>query len=136
MKFSLDTNACIQHLRAARRSVESPIGARLSTIDQDDVVICSVVRHELIFGALKCDLPERELAAVDLFVTGFPTAAFDDEAARVCAEIRLVLESAGEKIEAFDLQIASIAIANGLILVTHNTKHFSRIPGLQLDDWQ
>jgi tRNA(fMet)-specific endonuclease VapC len=32
--------------------------------------------------------------------------------------------------------IASIALANGLTLVTHNTKEFSRVPGLILQDWQ
>ena len=35
-----------------------------------------------------------------------------------------------------DLLIASIALANGLTLVTHNTREFSRIPGLKLEDWQ
>ncbi|MFZ4558089.1 MAG: type II toxin-antitoxin system VapC family toxin, partial [Pseudanabaena sp.] len=39
-------------------------------------------------------------------------------------------------IGAYDLQIAAIALANNLILVTHNTKEFSRIPQLQLEDWE
>jgi tRNA(fMet)-specific endonuclease VapC len=38
-------------------------------------------------------------------------------------------------IGAMDMLIAAIALANGLILVTHNTKEFARIPGLQLEDW-
>jgi tRNA(fMet)-specific endonuclease VapC len=36
----------------------------------------------------------------------------------------------------YDLQIASIAIANGYTLVSHNTREFSRVPGLLLEDWE
>ena len=35
-----------------------------------------------------------------------------------------------------DLTIASIALSHGLILVTHNTAEFSRVPGLQIEDWE
>ena len=35
-----------------------------------------------------------------------------------------------------DMQIAAIALANNLTLVTHNTAEFSRIPDLALDDWE
>jgi tRNA(fMet)-specific endonuclease VapC len=36
----------------------------------------------------------------------------------------------------YDLMIASIALANKLTVVTHNTADFSRVPGLTLEDWQ
>jgi len=36
----------------------------------------------------------------------------------------------------YDLQIAAIALANNLILVTHNTREFERVEGLKLEDWQ
>lgn len=36
----------------------------------------------------------------------------------------------------FDMQIAAIALANGLTLITHNTTEFSRVPGLMIEDWQ
>ena len=32
--------------------------------------------------------------------------------------------------------IAAIALANGLTLVTHNTREFGRVPHLLLEDWQ
>jgi tRNA(fMet)-specific endonuclease VapC len=35
----------------------------------------------------------------------------------------------------FDLAIAATALAHGLTMVTHNTRHFNRVPGLVLDDW-
>ena len=42
----------------------------------------------------------------------------------------------GTPIGAYDLQIAAIALANNLILVTHNTREFERVDGLQLEDWE
>jgi len=35
-----------------------------------------------------------------------------------------------------DIQIATIALANNLILVTHNVREFSRIEGLKFEDWE
>lgn len=42
----------------------------------------------------------------------------------------------GTPIGSYDLQIAVIALANNLILVTHNTREFERVEGLKLEDWQ
>jgi hypothetical protein len=42
----------------------------------------------------------------------------------------------GKPIGPYDLQIAAIARAHGLIVVTHNTREFARVPGLMLEDWQ
>ena len=57
---------------------------------------------------------------------------FDSNQAEIAAEIRSQLKKKGQKIEDFDTLIAAAAIASGSILVTKNTKHFSRIPQLQL----
>lgn len=59
-----------------------------------------------------------------------------DQCARRCAEIRGQLERSGRVIGPHDLQIAAIAFQHGLTLVTHNTREFSRIPGLKLEDWE
>jgi tRNA(fMet)-specific endonuclease VapC len=64
------------------------------------------------------------------------TLLFDDLCARRCAEIRRELERSGLVIGPHDLQIAATALHHDLTLVTHNTREFSRIPGLRLDDWE
>ena len=51
------------------------------------------------------------------------------------ARIRSQLESRGIRLADMDLFIAATAITNGYTLITHNVKHFSRIPGLKLEDW-
>jgi tRNA(fMet)-specific endonuclease VapC len=50
--------------------------------------------------------------------------------------IRSQLETNGTSIGAYDLQIAAIALANNLTLVTHNTREFERVEGLQVEDWE
>jgi len=47
-----------------------------------------------------------------------------------------MLEKLGKPIGPYDLLIAATALANGLVLVTHNTREFMRIPGIQLEDWE
>ena len=54
-----------------------------------------------------------------------------DSAAKIYADLR----TTGQLIEDADLLMAAIALANDLILVTHNTRHLSRVAGLQLEDW-
>lgn len=52
----------------------------------------------------------------------------------VCGQMRARLAIAGTPIGAYDLQIAAIALANNLILITHNTREFNRVNGLQVED--
>jgi tRNA(fMet)-specific endonuclease VapC len=61
---------------------------------------------------------------------------FDEASADIQAEIRHHLESLGTPIGPYDQQIAAIALANGCTLVTHNTREFSRVPGLVIEDWE
>ncbi len=56
--------------------------------------------------------------------------------ALICGQIRSKSQKMGTPIGSYDLQIAAIALANNLILVTHNTREFERVEGLKLEDWQ
>lgn len=69
-------------------------------------------------------------------MTSFGKAEFDDRAALIFGEIRAELERHGTPIGPYDMQIAAIAMANDLTLVTHNVKEFSRIKGLKWADWE
>ncbi len=71
-----------------------------------------------------------------MFQRKIPSLPFDDNAAHEYGRIRAHLASLGTPIGPNDLMIASIALANNLTLITHNTAEFSRIPALQLEDWQ
>ena len=60
---------------------------------------------------------------------------FSADAAAQYAKIRADLEKTGTLIDTMELLIAASAAAEGAVLVSHNTGHFSRINGLLLEDW-
>lgn len=135
MQYLLDTNSCIEYLRDQDLHDAFPLAERLWSTPKEDVAVCSVVRAELVYGAEKSSRSAANLVAVRRFLSDFPSLAFDDAAADIFAHIRLDLERKGTRLDVVDLMIAAIALANDVTLVTHD-QHFSRIPGLQLDDWQ
>jgi len=101
-----------------------------------DITVCSVVKAELFYGAYRSNDLQVTLARQQEFLNLFVSLPFDDEAALVYGEIRAQLAALGTPIGPNDFQIAAIALANKLILVTHNTREFSRVSGLQLEDWE
>lgn len=133
MKYLLDSNACVQ---CTRRRGNPLVRSRLATHPPAEIVLCSVGVGELRYGAERSVNPARESALIDAFAAPYVCIPYDDMAAGVYATIRRNLETRGERIGPYDLQIAAIALANNLILVTHNTKEFSRVPGLTLEDWE
>jgi tRNA(fMet)-specific endonuclease VapC len=95
-----------------------------------------VVKAELYTGALKSQTPDKTLARQRAFTERFVSLPFDDAVVLVYARIRTALEQSGTPIGSNDLMIAAIALANGLTLITHNTREFGRIAGLQVEDWE
>ena len=132
MRYLLDTNACISHLRQSA----SPVTGRLSIAEPGSVVLCSVVKAELSYGAHHSSNKEQNLEQVARFCSGFASLPFDDEAAEAYGEIRAHLAAQGTPIGPNDLLIAAIAQSKSLILVTHNTSEFDRVRDLKIEDWE
>jgi tRNA(fMet)-specific endonuclease VapC len=134
VKYLLDTNACVRYLRGGP---STDIGIRISQMASDDeVVTCSIVRSELLYGALRSRNPSQSLNDVDAFLAPLASFPFDDVAAEVHAEKRTELARHGTSIGPYDLMIAAIAILNGFTVVTHNFREFSSVSGLLYEDWQ
>jgi tRNA(fMet)-specific endonuclease VapC len=131
MRFLLDTNTCIIYLRGRNLGLKQ----RLESVSQE-VAVCSIVKAELFYGAMKSAKPDQNLRFQNAFLAQFTSLPFDDSAATLFGQIRSQLESRGTPIGAYDLQIAAIALAHNLTLVTHNTHEFSRVEGLPLVDWE
>jgi tRNA(fMet)-specific endonuclease VapC len=132
MIYLIDTNTCIIHLNRRVPSLCRLLEAQLPS----DIAVCSVVKAEMFYGAMKSNNPERSLAKQERFLSQFVSLPFDDRAARMFGEIRANLAAKGTSIGAYDLQIAAIALVNNLILVTHNVREFSRVDGLRFEDWE
>ena len=94
------------------------------------------MKGELYFGAFKSTRCDENLALLDELNKGFCSLPFDGNAARHFGRIRAELTKAGTPIGPYDFQIAAIALSHSLILVTHNTREFSRVTGLNLEDWE
>lgn len=132
MKFMLDTNTCIRYISGRSSAVRD----RLQRQRPADIALCAIVKAELFYGAMKSVNPGSTLTNQERFLNRFVSLAFDDVAARIFGEIRADLAWKGTPIGPYDLQIAAIALANRLTLVTHNTREFSRVDGLNLEDWE
>ncbi len=132
MIYLLDTNVCVRYLNGRSLSIRE----RLQVTDVEDIAVCSIVKAELFYGANRSNNPQRTLANQQQFLNLFVSLPFDDEAASIYGRIRAQLAALGTPIGSNDLQIAAIALAHDLTLVTHNTGEFSRVEGLRLEDWE
>ncbi len=129
--YLLDTNACVVWMRGKDQRLVSMANSK-----PGDLLICSVVVGELLFGALHSGDVPKHLKLVSTLLQIVPSLPYDDEDANIYANVRHALASKGMLIGPHDLQIASIALRHQLIVVTHNTSEFSRVPGLVVEDWQ
>ena len=129
MKFLLDTNAVIALLKG-----REALCARLQEHQPADFGLPSVVAFELYFGAYKSQAQEKNLSRVEAIP--FETVPLNREDAHQAGEIRAALANVGTPIGAYDLLIAGQARARNLVLITHNTSEFSRVPELAIEDWE
>lgn len=132
IRYLLDSNACIRHLNGRALAIRVHLGK----VPPAQIYVCSVVKGEMYAGAMRSSDPVRSLARQNAFLAKFVSLPFDDVAAEYYAQIRAHLLTIGQPIGPYDMQIAAIAIANNLTLVTHNTSEFSRVPRLSLEDWE
>jgi len=132
MKYLLDTNVCIKILKGNSEKISN----KIASIDNKNVVIPSIVRFELFYGAYKSSKKEETLSILRNFLNCFEDACFDETISDLCGRLRAELEFAGKPIGPYDLQIGAVALANNYLLVTHNTKELSRIVNLKIEDWE
>lgn len=126
----LDTNICVVALNGSDVAVMNRIRA-----ERADLLLCSVVEAELLFGADASKAPAKNHARLRDFFASFPSLPFDDAAAREYGRLRARLRALGTPIGPNELLIASIALANDVPLVTRNAREFARVEGLAIEQW-
>ena len=130
--YLLDTNVCINFLNGTSTSVEQHFQDRFPS----EIAVCSIVKAELLFAARNSQRVDANLQILKMFFSPLQSLPFDDRCADEYGLIRDDLTIQGLLIGPNDMLIAAIARAYDAILVTHNTREFSRINGLRLEDWE
>ncbi|MBX3166650.1 MAG: type II toxin-antitoxin system VapC family toxin [Candidatus Eremiobacteraeota bacterium] len=130
MKYLLDTNAVISLLKDDRPG----LARRLRQCSPGEVGISAVVAHELYFGAFKSQRVEANLAVVDRLA--FEVLELTRADGREAGRVRAGLARLGKPIGPYDVLIAGQALARKLVLVTGNSREFSRVEGLRWEDWE
>lgn len=129
--YLLDTNMISYWMRGDVKLIE-----KLKSCSPDDLSMSTITLAEIYYGIEKSPIKKKErrlkINRIRSLLEIYP---FDEPAALKYGGLRAVLEKQGQPISERDFQIASIALANRLCLVTHNTKEFSRIPRLKIEDW-
>lgn len=126
----LDTNICIYIINAKPAAVL----ARFHRFRLGEIGISSVVAAELAYGVAKSS-SERNLRALEMFLAPLEIVPFDERAVWIYGELRADLERRGQTIGSLDTMIAAHAISMNAVLVTNNTREFSGIKDLRLENW-
>lgn len=126
----LDTNICIYLINARPPGVL----AHFQHYRLGEIGLCSIVAAELTHGVAKSQ-SARNRAALEMFLAPMDILPFDEKATWVYGELRAELERLGQPIGALDTMIAAHALSRDAILVTNNTREFSRVAGLRLENW-
>lgn len=131
-RYCFDTDVLSSVLRR-----DPPLGLirRLATVPPEGQVTTAITVGELLYGAARRGSPSLAGRVRELISAAVEILPFDAEAAEVYGPLRSRLESEGRRLDEPDLRIASIALANGLTLVSGNVRHFGRVPGLALENW-
>jgi tRNA(fMet)-specific endonuclease VapC len=130
LKYLLDTNIVIYVLKRRPREV-----LEVFNTNAKRMAISSITLAELIYGAEKSPNLDKNLEAIEEFISHLDVLSYDAKASQHFGQIKAALEKKGEIIGENDIHIAAHAISQGLILVTNNLREFKRVPNLALENW-
>ena len=130
MKYLLDTDICIYWLKG-----KSTVRTKVEQVDWSDMAICVITATELYFGAYNSNKIEQNLKTAENFIQSITVLPLSNDTLKKFGQLKAQLRKAGKPVADFDLLIASVEIAKNLILVTNNTRHYQRIIGLNLENW-
>ena len=130
LKYLLDTNIVIYVLKRRPKEVLDIFNANAIRM-----AISSITLSELMYGAEKSLNTDKNLEAVEEFVSHLEVLPYDAKASQHYGQIKAALEKKGQIIGENDIHIAAHAISHGLILVSNNVREFKRVPNLALENW-
>ncbi|MCB1808541.1 type II toxin-antitoxin system VapC family toxin [Nitrosomonas sp.] len=131
--FLLDTDICSYAMK--RRSMT--LQEKLLTFDPGVLKVSAITVFELRYGACRLagTAKSRTLVTICAFLQNVEILNFDQQAAEHAGDIRAKLAEQGQPIGSFDLLIAAHARSINGAIVTNNTREFSRVDGLLVENW-
>lgn len=132
IRYLLDTNIVSYFVKGVSASLVQRMQVGL---DAQDIAISAVTRAELRYGLEMMDKFDKRRKRIDLLLKELSALPWSLEAADEFGRIKARLRRNGTPVGEFDTQITAHAVAEKLILVTHNTRHFANVPHLKLEDW-
>lgn len=130
MKYLLDTNI-ISHLM---KYTHGKAANRVAALQVGELGTSIIVSAELRFGYIKKGSKQLE-TLVEQTLRSFEVAPWEAPADSIYGQVRADLELRGRPIGQNDMLIAAHALALNAVLVTDNEGEFSRVPGLQVENW-
>ena len=131
LMYLLDTNIISYWMRG-----DATVTGRIKERAPSDLSLSAITLAEIWYGIEKSPVKKKErrskIEKISSLLNVYP---FDAAAAASYAVIRAQLERKGVIISERDIQIAAIAVANRLTVVTHNMSEFSRVEKLTVEDW-
>ncbi|MEO6319091.1 MAG: type II toxin-antitoxin system VapC family toxin [Polaromonas sp.] len=132
IRYLADTNI----LGYFARHTPGPLQQRMLTaMLKQEIAISVITRAETRYGLALLNANDKRRASVGLLLQEYPALPWTADAADQYGDIAAHLQQTGQVIGEMDTLIAAHALAEDLTLVTHNMRHFERIPGLRLEDW-
>ena len=128
--YILDTNTLIYFFKGIGN-----VASILLSKSPKDISIPSIALYELEVGIAKSTKPNKRRKQLKSLISKIDISSFGAKEAEVAAMIRANLESKGTPIGPYDTLIAGTALSTNATLVTHNTKEFKRVDGLNIEDW-
>ncbi len=132
LQYLLDTNIASCYLRRSSVGLEELVNQGLL---HQTVAISVLTRAELRFGQAGMAADDRRRSLIDHFLLQLPNLPWTLQAADRYGLLKDAHRRGGTPIGEIDTQIAAHALAEGLTLVTHNSRHFEQVPGLPIEDW-
>lgn len=131
--YLFDTDTISQ---IVRRNPPLSFIKKLASISPEDQFTTTITVGELVYGAYKSSRPLYFLEKLDKMVwPNINILSFDENAAKIYGKIRAEMEKKGIVLSERDMRISAIALHHNLTVVTGNTRHFSRVYGLRVENW-
>lgn len=132
MRYLLDTNICIYCISGRYPKLFDRVRLRHQSTG---VAVSAISKAEMYAGSYRRRSPSLFRQEQDEFFSYFPSLPFNDAAADFYGRIHAFLRDRGQLMGVADMQIAAIAMVNGLTVVTHDMRGFARLPDLPIQDW-